>query len=229
LKFKRHYKRFIFSLKLFLFRFIVQAIVRLLHASFRYEIVGQDNKNKALTLHAQGAYAIATWHQNAILGLTSHRKQGVSVMISPSFDGEIVAHVAKRLGLGAIRGSSTRGGRKALHASYQHIRDGGRVAITVDGPLGPRHEVKAGIIALASKTKAPILPMNAIADRYWVLDKTWDKLRIPKPFAKIKVYYGEPITVSDCDDLEAFEAAKRLVSKSLHDIEREAARHTQHA
>lgn len=203
-------------------------MIRLLHASFRYEIIGQKNRDKALTIHPEGAFAIATWHQNAILGLTSHSKQGVSVMISPSFDGEIVAHVAKRLGLGSIRGSSTRGGRQALQACYKQIRNGGRVAITVDGPLGPRHEVKPGIIALASKTQAPILPMNAIADRYWVLNRTWDKLRIPKPFSKIKVYYGEPIQVTNCDDGEAFEAAKRLVSTTLHDIERKAAIHTQH-
>lgn len=218
------FKKLMGRCKLWLASFIVFGIVRLLHASLRYEVIGRAFRDKANNLHAKGSIAIATWHQNAILGLTSHRNQGVAVMISPSFDGEIVAYVAKKLGLGAIRGSSTRGGREALHYAYQHVDQGGSVAITVDGPLGPRHEVKSGIVALASKTQAPIVPMNAIADRYWVLNKTWDKLRIPKPFAKVRVFYGEPITVSNCESVEEFEAAKRLVSKALHEIEQAAAR-----
>jgi lysophospholipid acyltransferase (LPLAT)-like uncharacterized protein len=174
-------------------------------------------------LSPKGNFAIATWHQNAILGITGHRGQGTSIIISPSFDGELVAFVANRLGLGAIRGSSSRGGKLALRSACELIEQGGSVAITVDGPRGPRHEVKPGIVALAFQSGVSILPMNAIADRYWVLHKTWDKFRIPKPFSKVKVIYGEPISLQKEGLTEQnFDELRVAVANSLHAIEKDA-------
>jgi lysophospholipid acyltransferase (LPLAT)-like uncharacterized protein len=213
------------KIKLWLAKWLAYTFVRILHATLRYEVIGAENRKKAEQASPKSNFAIATWHQNAILGISGHAGQGVSIIISPSFDGELVTFLANKLGLGAIRGSSSRGGKEALSAAHDLVHSGGSVAITVDGPRGPRHEVKAGIVALSLKTRISILPMNAIADRYWVLNKTWDKFRIPKPFSRVRVYYGDPIFPPAGEDPKEFEDIKKEVSGALHAIESEASRY----
>lgn len=194
-------------------------LIRLLHATWRYEVVGDGQRRSAEIWPGRCGFAIATWHQNAILGITGHRHQGICILISASVDGEIVSWIANRLGLPSIRGSSSRGGRQALLNLARYVRNGGRVAFTVDGPRGPRHQVKPGIISLASRTGAPILPMAAIADRYWTLKRTWDEFRIPKPFAKVKVIYGRPLIVSKELPEADFRHAQEQLTAALHRLD----------
>lgn len=212
-------------LQVFLICWLAYLLIRLLVATLRFQVTGQDHRNKAETIHPQKAFAIATWHENAICGITGHANQGICIMISPSIDGEIISWIANRFGLKSIRGSSSRRGREALLGLLRYVKQGGQVAFTVDGPRGPRHEVKAGIVALAAKTGTPILPMGAIPERYWVLAKTWDKFRVPKPFSKVHVIYGEPIIVENSDNPAVYEEAKLKVSQALAAIEAHAARY----
>ncbi|MFW7379753.1 MAG: lysophospholipid acyltransferase family protein [Oligoflexus sp.] len=212
-------------LQVWLLCWVAYIFIRLLYASLRFEVVGAEHRKKAESLHPNGSLAIATWHQNSILGITGHAKQGICIIISASIDGEIISWIANKLGLKSIRGSSSRGGREALLALVRYVRQGGRVAFTVDGPRGPRHEVKPGILSLAKKTSCPILPMGAIAERYWSLSKTWDHFRIPKPFSRVRVYYKEPIMLaSDGDQALIIDDAKQRLTQALHAIEDEAAK-----
>lgn len=172
---------------------------RLIHFTLRYRIIGGEHRRNAEKA-SQKRFALATWHQNTLLGMMSHAGQNVCVMVSSSLDGEIISWIANKFDMETARGSSTRGGRAALSEMIQHTESGGRTAFTVDGPTGPAKEVKSGIVSLASRTGVPILPVAAIAKNYWSLSKTWDQFRIPKPFSKVHVFYGPAIEVDRYED-----------------------------
>ncbi len=167
--------------------------------------------------HGEG-YAIASWHQNCFAGVLSHENKRLNILVSRSFDGEIIAYVGKKLGIGSVRGSSSRGGKEALKSMIRKVRSGEGAAITVDGPRGPVHQVKSGIISIACHTGTPILPLAAIGDRYWSL-RSWDKFRVPKPFSRVIIYYGDPYLLSKDMDARAWEAQKELVAEKLKVID----------
>jgi len=160
------------------------------------------------------------WH-NRILGITlsflrnyPHRSRaGVTVLTSPSRDGEILAQVARRLGMGASRGSSSRKGTKALLELRRLVSSGQDVAITPDGPRGPRYHLGPGAILLAQVTGAVLAPMHASFSRCMRL-KTWDGFIIPLPFSTISVRVGDAISVPQSLSEEEFEEHRR----SLEDV-----------
>jgi hypothetical protein len=122
-------------------------------------------------------------------------------MISRSRDGEIIARVCRSFRLGAVRGSSSRGGREAFLEMKDLLEIGNRVAFTPDGPKGPLREVQQGVLVLAQMTGRPIVPVAYGAKRRWVFKGSWDEYLVPKPFNRIAMVYGEPIRVSPGDDL----------------------------
>ena len=122
-----------------------------------------------------------------------------------------------RFGLVPVRGSSTRGGGEALRRLARALREGGEVVVVPDGPTGPREVLKAGVIALARLTGAPIVPMAVGASREWRL-RSWDEFRIPKPFARCVVRFGEPIRVPADADRAAVEAARKEVEAALRGL-----------
>jgi len=173
---------------------LVYVLVRLLNMTYRYKYIDVTNKVNAEEHSDNQAMIMATWHGNCFSGILAHRSQNFVPLMSQSKDGDMVAFVCKRLGIKPVRGSSSRGGKEAREIIVKNLADGYSSAITVDGPSGPIHEVKMGIVDIARRGKVAILPFGAIPNRYWAL-KTWDKFRIPKPFAQIRVFYGEPILV----------------------------------
>lgn len=180
-------------------------VCRLLMMTWRVRVVGFDKRRKAIAENARGSFVLATWHEHAIAGVLSHPGQGIAVLCSQSKDGEIVAYIANRIGLKAVRGSSSRGGKEARDEMIDQLRSGTSAAVTIDGPRGPRRKPKAGIVDVARKSGAAIVPITCIANRYWTLSKTWDKTKIPKPFSKLLVHYGDPCFVAiDCqgDDFD---------------------------
>ncbi len=122
-------------------------------------------------------------------------------MSSRSFDSEYIARFIQRFGFGAARGSSTRGSRAALIQMIRAVRSGKSAALTVDGPRGPIYEVKPGAILLAAKSGAAILPFSISLDRYWELP-SWDRIQIPKPFARAVVVIGGRVVVGDPSEPE---------------------------
>ncbi|WP_457593344.1 lysophospholipid acyltransferase family protein [Hydrogenimonas sp.] len=158
---------------------------------------------------------VAFWHAELLLAPFIYKKvapgRRVDVMISEHFDGEIIARTMRFFGIGAIRGSSSKGAAKALIQAIKRIKNReGDVAITPDGPKGPRHTLSDGIIAMARKTGAPIVIFNYRPSKYKQA-KSWDRFLIPLPFGTIDFFCSEPIYISDMEP----EEAKRVISERM--------------
>jgi lysophospholipid acyltransferase (LPLAT)-like uncharacterized protein len=131
------------------------------------------------------------WHGQLLPLLWVHRREGAAVLISEHRDGEIVARVGNALGFRMIRGSSSRGGGRALIGVVKELNAGGEVAITPDGPRGPARRFAPGALIAAHRSGAPIVGVSVSADRQWRL-RSWDSFMIPKPFARVTVAYSGP-------------------------------------
>lgn len=123
------------------------------------------------------------------------------MLISQHGDGRIIALAARLLGIRSAAGSSTRGGTRALRELIRYAQEGSDIGFTPDGPRGPRHEVKDGVVVAAIKTGCQIAPCAYSTERRWQL-RSWDGMIIPKPFSRGVFLVGDPITVSEGDDLE---------------------------
>lgn len=198
-------------------------LLRILNLTLRYQYFRRDHRLAAEACHPSGSFCTALWHQNTVASMLAHSNLGIRAMTRTDPKGEILVKVLSAFGFGSIRGEAAGGGRTALQEIYRRVPTGCKVAITVDGPHGPRHEVKSGIVAVAATKGIPILPVAAVADRYWEL-RSWDKLRIPKPFSKVRIMYGAPIHLPHGDQVADFEKAKIQLSQALHRIERQMAR-----
>ena len=159
----------------------------------------------------------AVWHGRVFLLPYLYGHRGCSVLASRSRDGEIVSRLIQRFGLEPVRGSSARGGGEALRVLTRQLRRGREVVVVPDGPVGPREVLKSGVIALARLSGAPIVPTAVGASRYWRL-RSWDEFRIPKPFARCVMRFGEPIRVPVDADRAAQEAARKDVEAALRDL-----------
>lgn len=136
----------------------------------------------------------AFWHAEMLMVGYSYRNLKIQALVSQHRDGGYLDEPLKSLGYQTIRGSSTRGGARAMVKLTKIVRKGHSVLITPDGPRGPRHIVQPGVIFLAKKAGIPILPVKTTISRYWRLS-SWDKFIIPKPFAKFQFNYGELIHI----------------------------------
>ena len=143
-------------------------------------------------------------------------------MVSSSEDGEFVARILKRQGHEAFRGSTTRGGIKALSALIKKLKEKQRVSIIIpDGPQGPRFKVKLGIIILARETGYPILPFSYSAKRMKVF-ASWDRFILPYPFTKCLGIYGKPFYVPKDADKNDLKRYRDLLEKELNCLTIEA-------
>lgn len=163
----------------------------------------------------------AFWHGRQFLLFHTHRMLGVVIPASESRDGEIQAGVLTRFGFEVVRGSSKRKGAQALLGLVDGLRRGKHIALAVDGPRGPLHEVKHGVTYLAAKLDKPIVPVITSAKRFWILDRIWDKYLLPLPFTRAVVMYGEPITVSGMSE-DVLEAKRGELQAALNRLMAEA-------
>ena len=141
----------------------------------------------------QQKYLFCFWHENLLAPCAFFARPDVKVLISQHADGELIARVCQHLGFGVVRGSTTRGGMAALR---QLIRDSTHcsLAVTPDGPRGPRRQVEPGLVYLAAKTGLPIVPLGVGYSNAWRL-KTWDRFCIPKPFSRAATTFGQPLVI----------------------------------
>lgn len=195
--------------KLFFFleRKLGGGLLKLLAKTIRFELI---NKNPADQL-----CIYLFWHRN-LLPLAMHRiGDHLAIMISSSKDGELIAGPVCELGYIPVRGSTTRQGSAAmkemllLSKKYQ-------LGITPDGPKGPSKSINPGIFYIALLAKIPVVPLVAEVEREWLIN-SWDKFRIPKPFSKIRVIYGDPIPVTSKEDIPALVEQLRLKMDALED------------
>ncbi|MCA9756193.1 MAG: lysophospholipid acyltransferase family protein [Candidatus Eisenbacteria bacterium] len=154
-------------------------------------------------------YIHGFFHEHILSLSYAYRKRGVVVLVSQSADGEYISQVIHRLGYGTVRGSTTRGGLRAL-LTMAKIGAGGRaLSVTPDGPRGPRREVQLGILHIASRSGQPIVPLGVAISSLRRLGG-WDRFEIPLPFAKIQIVAGEPIPIAA--DLSPDELEKRYLA-----------------
>jgi lysophospholipid acyltransferase (LPLAT)-like uncharacterized protein len=194
---------------------LLRALARILIASCRVERIDGTAHLEALIATGRPTL-LCCWHRRlsfCVAYLLAARKRGLKpgFLVSPSRDGELVARVASGLGAQVLRGSAHRTGARALRALYVAIREGVSPILHPDGPHGPARIAKPGSLMLAQMTRTPLLPLSFAADRYWQLN-SWDKLIIPKPFARITLCIGEPLYVASGADIDARAAvlAERL-------------------
>ena len=174
-------------------------LLRLLASTWRWRVEGGDRCRGA---EQAGRHAIiAFWHGRIVHGLFHFRGRGIVVIVSENFDGEWIARIIRRLGYGTVRGSSSRGARKALRQMMRESK-AHSTAFTVDGPRGPARSAQPGAVWLSKATGNPVVMFHAEAANYWTM-RSWDRTQIPKPFTTVALVIGEPFVVPrDADEPE---------------------------
>lgn len=168
---------------------LLYGFVRLLFSTVRLHFV----RKEGLDTKSSGAIFV-TWHGRSLVPANVFRKRGYWALISLSRDGEIQNSVFQRFGFQTVRGSTGRGGVKGALQMARRVKEGGVLAFTPDGPRGPTHKCQAGVILMAEKSGAPIIPLGISANRRWQI-RSWDSYMLPKPFARVYFVVGEPISI----------------------------------
>jgi hypothetical protein len=148
----------------------------------------------------QSVYAL--WHGEQILPLCLNSGRQIVAMCSMSKDGEIQAGVLRDFDFIAVRGSTSKRAERALIETIRYARKGHFVAFTVDGPKGPIHKVKSGLLLVSQKVGIRLIPISAISKYSLTFSKSWDKFKLPLPFSKTVAVYGNPIRIEEEDNLE---------------------------
>ena len=183
----------------------------------------EDGTEHLRALEASGRPPIlALWHGRILPATLYFRDRGVVAMTSRNFDGEWIARVMARFGYAAARGSTSRGGARALVQMKRDLAGGRTVAFTVDGPRGPARVVQPGAVWLAGATGQPILPFHIEASRYWSA-RSWDGSMVPKPGAVLSIAIGAPIDVAPGLDAAGRESARAELEHALYALETRAA------
>lgn len=160
------------------------------------------NKENSDSMRNSGANLIfAFWHNRQFFLCFPERYSNVSILISKSKDGEFISRAINFFGIKTIRGSSSKGGIKALIEMHKTLKAGQVIGLTPDGPRGPVYKVQPGIVHLAQKSNLPIIPVSFSAKRKKIFN-SWDKYQIPYPFNEIIVIYGSPLTIHEDDTME---------------------------
>jgi lysophospholipid acyltransferase (LPLAT)-like uncharacterized protein len=181
-------------------------LIRAVGCTLRFQVEGREHWDEAMRGGQLPVYTF--WHDRIFPGTYFFRRRRIVIMTSRSFDGEYIARFIQRLGYGAVRGSSSRGGAAALVELMRLVRAGCPAGFSIDGPRGPRHVAKMGAVLLAKKTGQPVLPFGVNAERCWRLP-SWDGMQIPVPFSRVTVRFAPPVRVPANAD-EATLDAKRV-------------------
>jgi lysophospholipid acyltransferase (LPLAT)-like uncharacterized protein len=169
---------------------VAALLIRLLGATLKYE----DRCDPGVTpgYAIPGPTVFALWHRSLLACAYRFRALDIAILISSSFDGELIARTVELLGFRAIRGSSSRGGAAGLRNMQQAYESGHRCAFTADGPRGPLFAAKAGVAQLAQSEGAWVGCFYALPDRAWQL-RSWDRFLIPKPFSRVVLTWPQHI------------------------------------
>ncbi len=192
-------------------------LIRLLGMTLRYEDIGEPGAHADRTPQT---HVYCMWHRSLLSVAYHFRKRKIAILISPSFDGELITQTIRRVGYTTVRGSSSRGGAAGL-LGMQRALDlkCNYAAFTSDGPRGPVYHAKPGGVQLAQRTGGGVGIFYAAPERAWEL-RSWDRFLIPKPFSTIVVGWQPPVAVPPDSDEGSREAARQAVEGAL-----ERARH----
>jgi hypothetical protein len=164
---------------------------------------------------------MAFWHGRILPATFYFRRRGIVVITSENFDGEWIARIIERFGYGTARGSTSRGGRKAMLQLVRAMKAGRAAGFTLDGPRGPAGLAQPGAVWLASATGNPLLPFHLEASSHWTM-RSWDRTQIPKPFSTVALVVGEPIDVPHEASEQTLERARTDLEQRLRALESRA-------
>ena len=198
-----------------------KTFIDLLFLGSRIDVHGHES---IASLLASRRFIFAFWHSRILLLSYYYKRLNASIMVSRSADGEIIAQILQRQGHIIMRGSTRKGGLRALSRQIQHIRNHQRPGVVVpDGPQGPRHKVQPGVILLAQKTGFPIIPITYSAKRRKMFN-SWDKFLLPYPATRCMVMHGRPIHVPPDADPQTMQQKAEELENELNRITAESDR-----
>lgn len=180
---------------------LASVLIRLLVITMRLEYVGDDLAREYWRDRRHLIFVF--WHDQLFLMVKSYRGPGARILISSSKDGELIARTMARFGLGAVRGSSHRGGRAAFRELLELTEQPFDIGITPDGPKGPRHQVKEGAAQLARLSGRAVMPI-AFACSRGTRFSSWDRFLLPHPFSRGVFSYGPPLQPVAGESTETF-------------------------
>jgi lysophospholipid acyltransferase (LPLAT)-like uncharacterized protein len=190
-------------------------VIRALAVSWRWRIDGYSHYESIVASGKQPIFAF--WHGRILPATLFWKNRGIVVITSQNFDGEWIAGIIRRFGYGTARGSTSRGGARALVQLRRDLAAGKPAGFTIDGPRGPARVAQSGAVFLSGATGHPILPFHIEASRFWEM-RSWDRTQVPKPFSTVAIAIGEPISVPGTDE-SSIEAARRHLESALGSLE----------
>jgi len=194
-------------------------VVAALGATLRWRTDGLEHLDAVVRSGRQPIMAF--WHGRILPATLYFRERGIVVITSENFDGEWIAGIIERFGYGTARGSTSRGGLKAMLKLSRDVAAGKSAAFTLDGPRGPARVAQPGAVWLARTTGSPVLPFHIEADKFWTAN-SWDRTQIPKPFATVTLAMGAPLEVPADGGADGLEAARCELESRLFALEARA-------
>ena len=194
-------------------------LLRSLGATWSWKVSGAEHVE---AIRAEGLYPIHSfWHGRILPATIYFQRRGIVVITSENYDGEWIARIIQKFGYGTARGSSSRGGPRALLQLVKEVKSKG-VAFTLDGPRGPAGVAQPGAVWLSKATGNPLLPFHCEAASAWSLN-SWDRTQIPKPFTTVAMAIGEAIYVPRDADETALESWRGELEASIARCKRQCA------
>ena len=194
-------------------------VIRLLHALLKTETLGAAHVGQFWDKGE--AVILSTWHDQLLMMINVYRGPGARILISRSNDGELIARIMQRFGQDAVRGSSSRGGRDAFKKLILLARKPYDLGITPDGPKGPRHQIKEGVVQLARMTGRPVVPL-AFACSNGHRFNSWDRFLLPYPWGRGVYHFGAPQYFHKGESIDAF---RTRIQQAMDDNTRKAQEH----
>lgn len=195
--------------------------ISLLGGTLTIRMIGEEYLERAREGGRKVLYAF--WHEGLLVATYAFRRQGIQVLVSQHRDGEMIARAIERMGYGTIRGSSTRGGTRALFRMASAGAAGDDLGVTVDGPRGPRLQVKPGTLFIAGRSGLPIVPFAVASHKPWELS-SWDRFMVPRPFSTAAIAFGEPLEVPADTAVERLEPYRIALQQRLLEARETAGR-----
>jgi hypothetical protein len=193
---------------------LVWAVLWIVSRTWRFEVIAPEGVVPVLFGERPGPEIYCFWHQCVLPCTVYFRRSYATILISRSFDGELITRILKMFGFGAVRGSSSRGAREGLLGLARVIGSGGTAIFTADGPLGPIYRTKMGPIKLAQMTGAPIGCFHLEPEHAWTM-RSWDRFLVPRPFTRIVVSWGPWTRVPSDLAPEAFEPKRAELNAAI--------------
>ena len=194
-------------------------LINALGHTLRWRVEGLPHYEAILASGRQPVMAF--WHGRILPATYYFRRRGIVVITSENFDGEWIARIIERFGFGTARGSSSRGGLKAMLQLVREMGNGRPAGFTLDGPRGPARVAQPGAIWLARATGNPVLPFHLEAASHWTTH-SWDRTQIPKPFSTVALVIGEPMEVPANAADQQLETVRQALEKRLAQLESRA-------